>query len=61
VHHPDITILPLSKPIPLEVADGRNFAITKAAVFDFTVGSHTERLVAYITDLGYYKLILGLP
>lgn len=61
---PSITIITLNNPVSLELADGSPSGlppITQAATFIFTIGGHKEQLVAYVTDLGYHKLILGLP
>ncbi|KAG8935233.1 hypothetical protein FRC01_005489 [Tulasnella sp. 417] len=55
---------PLPSPIPVSSVDGsplRNGPITHFVPATFALGSHTENLDLYVTSLGHYNVVLGLP
>jgi hypothetical protein len=56
-------LLPLRKPRVLELADGRLVdRMTHLAIFNLEVGEgHVEQILAYVTDLAEYGVILGRP
>jgi hypothetical protein len=48
----------------LEVVDGRPIAsgpITQCAMAELTIAGHRESIDMYVTSLGHYPLVLGLP
>src|SRR5690606_32142194 len=54
----------LRVPRALEVIDGRPIAsgdITHLVKVPMTIGGHTEHLLAFVTRLGHYPLVLGIP
>ena len=53
----------LRNPIPLFNIDGtqnREGSITDVAVLDLVIGSHSERIVLVVTDIGPEDLIIGI-
>jgi hypothetical protein len=54
----------LKNPKTVEVIDGRPISsgdITEYVEVQCTIGDHHETLTAYLTSLGHYPLILGIP
>jgi hypothetical protein len=54
----------LKNPKTVEVIDGCLICsgdITEYAEIQCTIGDHHETLTAYLTSLGHYPLILGIP
>ena len=54
----------LQHPRDLTVADGRPVSsgtITHTVQISFTLGAHTETLELFVTTLGQYPVVLGLP
>ena len=59
-----IDMFPLQRPRRLKVVDGRPSSagdITHAAKIRLNINSHSEDLFCFITKLGQYPLILGMP
>ena len=55
---------PLQHPRDLTVGDGRTVssgAITHTVSIFFTLGTHVEALELFVTTLGQYPVVLGLP
>ena len=62
--HHNLPLFRLSDPRPLEVIDGRPIdsgPITHLAKFDLDIHGHRESLCAFVTKLGHYPLVLGIP
>ena len=60
----DLPLSKLTEPRRLEVIDGRPIdsgEITHSATFQLWVGNHTEEAQAFVTKLGHYPLVLGIP
>jgi hypothetical protein len=60
-HHGDL--IPLHEPRNLEVIDGRRIsfgAITHVVKLPLSIGDHGEELIAFVTNLGHYPLLLGI-
>jgi predicted aspartyl protease len=54
----------LKKPRSLEVIDGRTIesgVITEMVRVTLVVNKHTENLCAFVTKLGHYPVVLGIP
>src|SRR5258706_1172598 len=59
-----LPLTPLSKPRSLEVIDGRPIEsgdITHTTTVTFTIGEHREQLPMFVTKLGHYPIVLGIP
>jgi hypothetical protein len=57
-------LIPLHEPRVLEVIDGRRISsgtITHVVKLPFSIGDHSEELIAFVTKLGHYPLVLGIP
>jgi hypothetical protein len=57
-------LIPLNEPRVLEVIDGRCISsgtITHVVKLPFSIGNHGEELIAFVTNLGHYSLVLGIP
>jgi transposase InsO family protein len=57
-------LIPLHEPRVLEVIDGRRISsgtITHVVKLPFSIGDHSEVLIAFVTNLGHYPLVLGIP
>jgi predicted aspartyl protease len=51
-------------PRTVEVIDGRAIEsgmVTHLAEFKMDIGGHSEKLLAFVTRLGHYPLVLGIP
>jgi transposase InsO family protein len=62
--HHDIPVTPLKQPIHLEVIDGRPIAsgkITHLASAKMSIQEHSEDLHMFVTRLGHYPIVLGIP
>src|SRR5271169_1965960 len=62
--HHNLPLYKLSTPRSLEVIDGRPISsgtITHIAKAHLSIGSHHEKLPMFVTKLGHYPLILGIP
>lgn len=60
----DLAFHALEFPRVIKVVDGRRIssgAITHTVRTPFTIGSHTEILDMFVTKLGRYPIILGIP
>jgi hypothetical protein len=63
-HQNCLELIPLREPRSLEVIDGRPIssgAITHAARFSCSIGDHGDELVAFVTKMDHYSLVLGIP
>ena len=61
-HRIPLTLLP--EPRPLEVIDGRPIAsgdITHLATATLAIQDHQEELPLFVTKLGHYPVVLGIP
>jgi hypothetical protein len=57
-------LISLHEPRVLEVIDGRRISsgtITHVVKLPFSIGDHSEELIAFVTNLGHYPLVLGIP
>jgi hypothetical protein len=57
-------LIPLNEPRVLEVIDGRCISsgtITHVVKLPFSIGDHSEELSTFVTNLGHYPLVLGIP
>jgi hypothetical protein len=64
VRHHQIQEKELKDPRELEVIDGRPIesgAITTMAKLDLGIRGHQEQLPMFVTKLGHYPIVLGLP
>jgi len=64
VSHNKLPQIPLQPPRHLEVIDGRPISsgrITHTTSIDLVIDGHAEKANFYITKLGRYPIILGLP
>ena len=64
VRQHDIPLAPLKQPRQLEVIDGRPISsgdITHMAVAQMSIHEHAETLPMFVTRLGHYPLVLGIP
>jgi len=64
VSHNKLPQIPLDSPQKLEVIDGRPISsghITHTSYMDLSINGHSEMASFYITKLGRYPIILGLP
>lgn len=62
--HHNLPLTRLQTPRNLEVIDGRPITsgpITHIAEFYLKVGQHVEKIFAFVTTLGHYPLVLGIP
>ena len=61
---PNLPKYELRTPGPLDVIDGRPIAsgdVTYMVKVFVKIGNHEEELPAFLTTLGRYKLVLGIP
>ena len=64
VNYHDIPLAPLKQPRQLEVIDGRPISsgnITHMAVTQMSIHDHSETLPMFVTRLGHYPVVLGIP
>ena len=64
VRHHQLHPLPLSLPRNLEVIDGRPITsglITHYVDIPIRIGGHEERAKLFVTTLGHYPIVLGIP
>jgi hypothetical protein len=64
VRQHNLPMFKLRVPHTLEVIDGRPISsgeITHIVKVGFTIGQHHETLPAFVTTLGHYPLVLGIP
>lgn len=62
--HHHLPLHRLSHPRNLEVIDGRPIdsgPITHVAKFPLNIHGHKENLIAFVTKLGHYPIVLGIP
>src|SRR5690554_5045917 len=62
--HHNLPLTRLQNPRSPEVIDGRPIPsgpITHIAEFSLRIGQHDEKLSAFVTSLGNYPLVLGIP
>jgi hypothetical protein len=62
--HNNLPFLPLKSPRTLEVIDGRPISsgqITHLCYLPLTIDSHHETIPFFVTKLGSYPLVLGIP
>lgn len=62
--HHQLPIFPLKTPRILEVIDGRPISsgqITSICQVPLQIGSHQEQIPLFVTKLGQYPLVLGIP
>lgn len=59
----NINTLPLPNPRRLRVVDRRlaSKEVTHFAYVNLKIGEHTEKLFCFVTKLGQYPLIVGMP
>lgn len=60
----NLPLFSLAEPRRLEVIDGRPIDsgdITHTVRVGFSIGGHYEKLTAFVTKLGHYPLVLGIP
>lgn len=63
-HHNNLPLLPLKSPRALEVIDGRPISsgqITHLCYLPMTIDTHHETVPFFVTKLGSYPLVLGIP
>ena len=63
-HHHNLPLHSLKEPRHLEVIDGRPIDsgdITHVVKVGLNINGHYEQLSAYVTKLGHYPLVLGIP
>jgi transposase InsO family protein len=64
VRHQNISQLPLLNPRSLEVIDGRPInsgTITHYVEIPMRIGTHEEKARLFVTQLGHYPIVLGIP
>jgi len=64
VRHHHLTTFPLTQPRLLEVVDGRPISsgtITTYVELCMDIAGHEERIRLFVTTLGHYPLVLGIP
>jgi predicted aspartyl protease len=62
--HYQLPLHPLKNPHTLEVIDGRQISsgdITHIAKVQLSIQEHRERLPMFVTKLGHYPIVLGIP
>jgi predicted aspartyl protease len=62
--HHQLPLHPLKNPRTLEVIDGRQISsgdITHIAEVQLSIQEHHEKLPMFITKLGHYPIVLGIP
>lgn len=62
--HHQLPLRLLKKPRALEVIDGRPISsgdITHIALTHFSIHEHHEQLPMFVTKLGHYPIVLGIP
>jgi predicted aspartyl protease len=62
--HHNLPTHPLDHPRQLEVIDGRPIAtgdVTHLATATLNIQGHNETLPMFVTKLGHYPLVLGIP
>ena len=63
-HGHDFPLFKLKKPCCLEVIDGRAIEcglITHITKLRMTIAGHQEKIPLFVTKLGHYCIVLGLP
>ena len=63
-HQQNFPLSTLKTPQVVEVIDGRPISsgdITQIAKIPMTIGEHKEELPTFVTQLGHYPLVLGIP
>jgi hypothetical protein len=64
VDHHQLSPHPLRTPRALEVIDGRKISsgdITHMVEAQLSIQEHQERLTMFVTKLGHYPIVLGIP
>ena len=64
VHDHNFPLFKLKKPRCLEVIDGRPIEsglITHMTKLKMTIACHQEKILLFVTNLGHYSIVLGLP
>ena len=64
VCHHHLPLLPLKKPRRLEVIDGRPVSsgtITHYVKAQLKINDHLEEALFFVTKLGHYPIVLGIP
>jgi hypothetical protein len=62
--HHRLPLIPLKRPRALEVIDGRPISsgdITHTADVTLSILDHHERIPMFVTKLGHYPIVLGIP
>jgi uncharacterized protein (DUF1684 family) len=60
----ELPLRPLKTPHALEVINGRKISsgdITRLAKVHLSIHEHHERLPMFVTKLGHYPIVLGIP
>jgi predicted aspartyl protease len=63
-NHYELPLCPLKTPHALEVIDGRKISsgdITRLAEAHLSIHEHREKLPMFVTKLGHYPIVLGIP
>ena len=63
-HHHQLPLVPLKNPRSLEVIDGRPISsgdITHSTTITLSINEHQEELPMFVTKLGHYPIVLGIP
>jgi predicted aspartyl protease len=63
-HHQQYPLCPLKNPHTLEVIDGHRISsgdITHIAEVQLSIQEHYKKLPIFITKLGHYPIVLGIP
>jgi predicted aspartyl protease len=63
-HCHELPLCPLKTPCALEVIDRQKISsgdITRLAEAHLSIHEHCEKLPMFITKLGYYPIVLGIP
>jgi predicted aspartyl protease len=63
-HRHELPLRPLKTPRALEVIDGRKISsgdITRLAEAHLSIHEHREKLPIFVTKLGHYPIVLGIP
>ena len=64
VRHFQLTLTPLQNPRSLEVIDGRLISsgdISHTTTITLSINKHQEQLPMFVTKLGLYPIVLGIP
>jgi len=62
--HHQLTLTPLQNPRSLKVIDGRPISsgdITHTTTITLLINEHQEQLPMFVTKLGHYRIVLGIP